>query len=54
MLHSQPTTPAVLHSLPTPDMALPLDNAVEPAADGSSDAEDSEFEWEIVDDDLAV
>ena len=33
---------------------LPLDNAVQPAADDSSDAEDSEFEWEIVDDELAV
>ena len=54
MLHSLPTTPAVLHSLPTPDSELPLDNAVQPAADDSSDAEDSEFEWEIVDDDLAV
>ena len=49
-----PTTPAVLHSLPTPDSVLPLDNAVQPAADDSSDAEDSEVEWEIVDDDLAV
>ena len=49
-----PTTPAVLHSLPTPDSVLPLDNAVEPAADDSSDAEDNEVEWEIVDDDLAV
>ena len=49
-----PTTPAVLHSLSTPDSVLPLDNAVQPAADDSSDAEDSEFEWEIVDDDLAV
>ena len=54
MLQSQPTTSAVLYSLPTPDSALPLDNAVQPAADDSSDADDSEFEWEIVDDDLAV
>ena len=54
VLHSLPTTPAVLHSLPTPDSVLPLDNAVQPAADDSSDAEDSEFEWEIVDDELAV
>ena len=44
----------VLHSLPTPDSELPLDNAVQPAADDSSDAEDSEVEWEILDDDLAV
>ena len=49
-----PTIPAVLHSLPTPDSVLPLDNAVQPAADASSDAEHSEVEWEIVDDDLAV
>ena len=54
MLHSLPTTPAMLRSLPTPDSALPLDNAVLPAADDNNDAEDSEFEWEIVDDDLAV
>ena len=46
--------PAVLHSLPTPDSALPLDNAVQPAADDTSDAEHSEVEWEIVDDALAV
>ena len=45
VLHSLPTTPAVLHSLPTPDRVLPLDNAVQPAAEDSSDAEDSEFEW---------
>ena len=37
-----------------PDSELPLDNAVQPAADDSSDAEDSECEWEIVDDELAV
>ena len=54
MLHSLPTTLAVLHSLATPDSVLFLDNAVQPAADDSSDAEDSEFEWEIVDDELAV
>ena len=54
MLHSLPTTLAVLHSLATPDSVLFLDNAVQLAADDSSDAEDSEFEWEIVDDELAV
>ena len=44
----------MLHSLRAPDSVLPLDNAVQPAADDSSDAEDSQVEWEIVDDDLAV
>ena len=54
VLHSLSTTLAVLHSLPTPDSELPLDNAFQPAADDSSDAQHSEVEWEIVDDDLAV
>ena len=49
-----PTTPAVLHSLPPSVNVMPLDKAVQPAADNSSDAENSEIEWEIVDDDLAV
>ena len=49
-----PTTPAVLHSLTTPDSALPLDNAVQPAADDSSDAEHSEDGWNIVDEYLPV
>ena len=54
VLRSLPTTPAVLHSLPTPDSVLLFDNAVQPAADDSSDAEPSEVEWEIVDGDLDV
>ena len=45
MLCSRLRRRVVLHSLPTPDSELLLDNAVQPAADDSSDAEDSEFEW---------
>ena len=44
----------VLHSLPTPDSELALDNAVQPAADDSSDAEHSEVEWEIINEDHGV
>ena len=46
--------PAVLHSLLTPNSVLPLDNALQPAADDTSDPEHREVEWEIVDDDFAV
>ena len=44
----------MLHSLPTPDSVLPLDNAVQPAADDSSDAEHNEVEWEIIHEDHDV
>ena len=43
-----PTTPAVLHSLPTPDSVLPLDNALQTTANDTTDAESSDTEWEIV------
>ena len=49
-----PTTPAVLHSLPIPENALPLDNAAQPAADDGSDAEPSDVELEIAGDALDV
>ena len=49
-----PTTPAVLHSLPPSVNAMPLDNAVQPAADNRNDADGSDIEWEIVEVGFAV